>query len=83
MSWARYDGGVTDYLEVLDADRSLFDAQLQASVIRRLEMVSIITLYRALGGGWLPAQTQIEVVEEPDESSDPEVVEATDQEPAQ
>jgi multidrug efflux system outer membrane protein len=54
LSWARYDGGVTSYLEVLDSDRSLFTAQLAASEVRRLQLVSIVRLYRALGGGWEP-----------------------------
>ena len=54
LSWARYDGGVTSYLEVLDSDRSLFSAQLAASEVRRLQLVSIVRLYRALGGGWIP-----------------------------
>ncbi|MEE4184441.1 MAG: efflux transporter outer membrane subunit [Gammaproteobacteria bacterium] len=54
LSRARYDGGVTDYLEVLDSERSLFNAQLAASQVRRLELVSLVQLYRALGGGWTP-----------------------------
>jgi multidrug efflux system outer membrane protein len=54
LSRARYDGGVTDYLEVLDSERSLFNAQLAASQVRRLELVSLVQLYRALGGGWSP-----------------------------
>ena len=59
LSRARYDGGITDYLEVLDSDRSLFDAQLQASSTSRLELVSIVKLYKSLGGGWLqPSQTE-------------------------
>lgn len=53
LSRARYDGGITDYLEVLDSDRSLFDAQLQRSAANRLELVSVVQLYKALGGGWL------------------------------
>ena len=53
LSWARYNGGVTSYLEVLDSDRSLFDAQLAAAEIRRRELVSIVSLYKALGGGWV------------------------------
>ncbi len=58
LSWARYNGGVTSYLEVLDSDRSLFDAQLAASEIRRRELVSLVSLYKALGGGWiLPEQS--------------------------
>lgn len=56
LSRARYDGGVTDYLEVLDSERSLFNAQLAASQVRRLQRVSLVQLYRALGGGWAPAE---------------------------
>ena len=53
LSQARYDGGVTSYLEVLDSDRSLFDAALAESATRRLQLVSIVELYKALGGGWV------------------------------
>jgi multidrug efflux system outer membrane protein len=59
LSRARYDGGVTSFLEVLESERSLFDAQLQASAIRRAQIVSIVTLYKALGGGW-PTDEEIE-----------------------
>lgn len=53
LSRARYDGGITDYLEVLDSDRSLFDAQLEESITSRQELDSIVRLYKALGGGWI------------------------------
>jgi multidrug efflux system outer membrane protein len=53
LSFARYNGGVTSYLEVLESDRSLFRAELLASSTTRQELVSIISLYKALGGGWL------------------------------
>jgi multidrug efflux system outer membrane protein len=55
LSRARYDGGVTSYLEVLDTERSLFDSELNAS--RTLQEIygSVVTLYAALGGGWDPA----------------------------
>ena len=52
LSRARYDGGITDYLEVLDSERSLFDAQLAQSAVERLQLVSVVRLYKALGGGW-------------------------------
>jgi len=52
LSRARYDGGVTSYLEVLESERSLFRAELLASSTRREQLVSYITLYKALGGGW-------------------------------
>jgi multidrug efflux system outer membrane protein len=48
----RYQGGVADYLSVLDAQRSLFDAELTASQTVRDQLVALIRLYNALGGGW-------------------------------
>ena len=54
LSRARYDGGVTSYLEVLDSERSLFDAELAESIARRESLTSIVQLYKALGGGWEP-----------------------------
>ena len=52
----RYRGGVSAYLEVLDAQRSLFGAELDASSAARDECVALIQLYKALGGGWTPAR---------------------------
>jgi multidrug efflux system outer membrane protein len=52
LSEARYNGGVVDYLEVLDSERTLFDAELEESSTRRLTLVAFVTLYKALGGGW-------------------------------
>jgi multidrug efflux system outer membrane protein len=48
----RYRGGVAAYLEVLDAQRSLFDAELSEASTVRDQWVSLIQLYKALGGGW-------------------------------
>jgi outer membrane protein, multidrug efflux system len=50
----RYQGGVASYLDVLIAQQSLFDAELSLTATRRLHLVSIVQLYRALGGGWVP-----------------------------
>jgi multidrug efflux system outer membrane protein len=52
LSRARYDGGVSSYLEVLDTERSLFNAELTESQTLRLYINAIIELYKALGGGW-------------------------------
>ena len=52
----RYRGGVSDYLEVLDAQRQLFDAQLSETGIIRDQLVALIQLYKALGGGWPATQ---------------------------
>jgi multidrug efflux system outer membrane protein len=48
----RYEGGVSSYLEVLDTERQLFDAELQLVQAKRDESLSVVQLYRALGGGW-------------------------------
>jgi multidrug efflux system outer membrane protein len=56
LSRARYDGGVTSYLEVLESERSLFRTELQASQARREQVVAIVSLYKALGGGWATAE---------------------------
>lgn len=52
----RYEGGVTSYLEVLYNEQELFSAELGLAQARRNELLSVIQLYRALGGGWEIAQ---------------------------
>ena len=53
----RYRGGVSAYLEALDAQRSLFSAELDERQATRDHLVSLIRLYKALGGGWSPEAT--------------------------
>jgi multidrug efflux system outer membrane protein len=48
----RYRGGVSSYLEVLDTERQLFDAELTLAQFQRDELLAVVRLYRALGGGW-------------------------------
>ncbi|HEU4367728.1 MAG TPA: efflux transporter outer membrane subunit [Methylomirabilota bacterium] len=50
----RYTGGVTPYLEVLDSERQLFDAELGLVRLQRDELLAVVRLYKALGGGWQP-----------------------------
>jgi len=52
LSESRYRGGVSPYLEVLDAQRELFNAELEQASTRRDQLVALVQLYRALGGGW-------------------------------
>jgi multidrug efflux system outer membrane protein len=52
LSYVRYRGGVDTLLNALDADRDLFDAELRLAQIRRNELLTLVQLYRALGGGW-------------------------------
>jgi multidrug efflux system outer membrane protein len=60
LATLRYQGGVANYLDVLTAQQSLFDAELSLAATRRLHLVSIVQLYRALGGGWVPDATPLE-----------------------
>jgi outer membrane protein, multidrug efflux system len=50
----RYKGGLANYLDVLVARRNLFEAELALTGTRRLHLVSVVQLYKALGGGWSP-----------------------------
>ncbi len=52
LSYLRYTGGVATLLDALDADRELFEAERSLAVSRRDELLTIVQLYRALGGGW-------------------------------
>ena len=48
----RYRGGVDSYLSALDAQRALYGAQQQLQGVRLLRLQNLVTLYKALGGGW-------------------------------
>jgi len=52
LSTLRYRGGVTSYLEVLDSERQLLSAEQLLAEAQRDELISTVTLYKALGGGW-------------------------------
>ncbi|HOC41524.1 MAG TPA: efflux transporter outer membrane subunit [Thermoanaerobaculales bacterium] len=60
LSELRYRGGVTDYLEVLDAQRSLFNAEIDEVSSISAHVGSLIQLYKALGGGWPVGATAAE-----------------------
>ncbi|MEW6077889.1 MAG: efflux transporter outer membrane subunit [Thermodesulfobacteriota bacterium] len=49
----RFDEGYTSYLEVLDAERSLFNEQLNLTQIQAGTLRSLVNLYKAMGGGWV------------------------------
>ena len=52
IAQARYREGVDDFLIVLDAQRSLYSARDQLQQTRLAQLLALVTLYRALGGGW-------------------------------
>ena len=52
LSNLRYQGGLDSYLQVLDAERSLFQGRLTLAQLSLQEVLSFVQVYRALGGGW-------------------------------
>jgi multidrug efflux system outer membrane protein len=52
LAYLRYEGGVDTLLNALDSDRDLFEAELNLTQTKRDELVSVVQLYKALGGGW-------------------------------
>ncbi|TAF73753.1 MAG: efflux transporter outer membrane subunit [Flavobacterium sp.] len=52
LSYARYYNGYVSYLEVLDVQRSLFDAEISLSQLSQRQLTAMVQLYKALGGGW-------------------------------
>jgi multidrug efflux system outer membrane protein len=52
LSTLRYQGGRDSYLQVLDAERNLFQGQLALAKLRLQEMLWFVQIYKALGGGW-------------------------------
>jgi outer membrane protein, multidrug efflux system len=49
----RYDNGYTSYIEVLDAERSLFNAELSYAQTQGAVLTAMIGVYKAMGGGWV------------------------------
>ena len=68
LSWVRYEGGLTSYLEYLELQRSLFSAELKASETRQLQLTSVVELYKALGGGWNPVADAVD--DSPDDAGE-------------
>lgn len=52
LSTLRYKGGLDSYLQVLDSQRNLFSGELVLAQLRLQERLTVVQLYRALGGGW-------------------------------
>ena len=52
LALLRYELGLADYFEVIDAQQELYPAQLDLARVRRTELALVARLYSALGGGW-------------------------------
>ncbi len=69
----RYDEGYASYIEVLDAQRFLFDAQLQYVAVQGDVYASLVSTYKAMGGGWIiEAQRSADQVDFPPAEQDNE-----------
>lgn len=68
----RYENGYSDYLEVLDTERSLFSAELQLASAQGDYHRAIVNLYRALGGDWVTSNgtAQSAAASQPDRSEE-------------
>ena len=69
LSLARYDKGVSSYLEVLDTERTLFSTNLKQSETKQLYLNAFVNLYKSLGGGWV-TRSDRDLVNEYKESPD-------------
>jgi multidrug efflux system outer membrane protein len=52
LSLLRYNSGLAGYFEVLEAQQQLFPAEITLAQLQLSELLTVVTLYRALGGGW-------------------------------
>jgi multidrug efflux system outer membrane protein len=52
LSKVRYQGGVVSYLEVLQSETTLFNAEIELAQARLDERLAVVQVYNALGGGW-------------------------------
>lgn len=52
LSLERYHGGRASYFEVIEAQQQLFPAEDQLAKVQQAQLVAVVNLYKALGGGW-------------------------------
>jgi multidrug efflux system outer membrane protein len=65
----RYENGLTSYIEVLDAERSLFSAELGYAQTQGVLFASLVNLYKTMGGGWVAEADKMTVSAPTGESS--------------
>jgi multidrug efflux system outer membrane protein len=56
LAGIRYQAGLSAYFEVLESQQQLFPAELSLVQTHREQLIALVNLYKALGGGW-PAGT--------------------------
>ena len=65
LAQVSYEGGQSSYLEVLDAERQLFSAQIAATQAEGAHVGAVIQLYKALGGGWVTEAEKLSGTSDP------------------
>lgn len=68
LSRIRYDEGYTAYITVLDSIRQLFDAQIALTQAQSANFTATISLYRAMGGGWIVQEEKSAQLPKPNEA---------------
>ena len=63
MARLRYDNGYTSYLEVVDAETRLFNAELSYTQTQGTVFISLVNLYKSMGGGWVVDAERLTAVE--------------------
>lgn len=58
LAHLRYEGGRASYLDLLTVQRTLFDAELSLARTRRNQLIAVVKLYKALGGGWATTEAK-------------------------
>ena len=53
LAWLKYNGGYTPYLDVLYAETQLFPAELSVAQTQAATFISLVNIYKAMGGGWV------------------------------
>ncbi|MFO1205705.1 MAG: TolC family protein [Burkholderiales bacterium] len=70
----RYFVGYTNFLQVLDADRSLLEAEFKLSELQRKYLDSVVQLCKALGGGWNPKEQEEQTAAVVGDGSEPQTL---------
>lgn len=68
LAQQRYDSGYSSFLEVLDAERSLFQAEIDFAAAQRDQLAAVVSVCKAMGGGW--TGNHIDAVENPEDTDD-------------
>jgi len=69
LATLQYNGGYTSYVTVLQAEQSLFPAELTLASVRAQVFNSSVNIYKAMGGGWVALADKASVPEAPNASS--------------